>query len=53
MDREIRILADGAAIAKRAAEEFVQAAASAVRTKGFFSVALAGDRPRKRSTASW
>ena len=42
MEREIRILADGAAIAKRAAEEFVQAAASAVRTKGFFSVALAG-----------
>ncbi len=42
MDREIRILADGAAIAKRAAQEFVQAAAVAVRAKGSFDVALAG-----------
>lgn len=42
MEREIRILADGAAIAKRAAQEFVQAAASAVREKGSFNVALAG-----------
>ncbi len=42
MDREIRILADGAAIAQRAAQEFVQAAAAAVRAKGFFNVALAG-----------
>ncbi len=42
MDREIRILADGAAIAKRAAQEFVQAAAEAVRIKGSFNVALAG-----------
>ncbi len=42
MDREIRILADGAAIAKRAAQEFVQAAAAAVRAKGSFNVALAG-----------
>ena len=42
MDREIRILADGAAIAKRAAREFVQAAASAVREKNAFNVALAG-----------
>ena len=39
---EIRILADGAAIAKRAAVEFVQAAASAVRVRGSFAVALAG-----------
>ena len=42
MEREIRILADGAAIAKRAAQEFVQAAASAVREKNAFNVALAG-----------
>jgi 6-phosphogluconolactonase len=42
VDREIRILADGAAIAKRAAQEFVQAAAKAVRARGSFNVALAG-----------
>jgi 6-phosphogluconolactonase len=42
VDREIRILADGAAIAKRAAQEFVQAAAAAVRARGSFNVALAG-----------
>jgi 6-phosphogluconolactonase len=39
---EIRILADGTAIAKRAAVEFVQAAVSAVRDRGSFTVALAG-----------
>jgi 6-phosphogluconolactonase len=42
VEREIRILADGAAIAKRAAQEFVQAAAAAVRDHGAFNVALAG-----------
>lgn len=42
MEREIRILADGAAIAKRAAQEFVQAAAAAVREHDAFNVALAG-----------
>jgi 6-phosphogluconolactonase len=42
MEREIRILADGAAIAKRAAQEFVQAATSVVREKNSFNVALAG-----------
>ena len=42
MEREIRILPDGAAIAQRAAQEFVQAAASAVRERGSFNVALAG-----------
>jgi len=42
VEREIRILADGAAIAKRAAQQFVQAAAPAVREKGSFNVALAG-----------
>jgi 6-phosphogluconolactonase len=40
--REVRILADGAAIAKRAAEEFVRAATSAADGKGCFTVALAG-----------
>jgi 6-phosphogluconolactonase len=42
VEREIRILADGAAIAKRAAKEFIQAAAAAVREKGAFNVVLAG-----------
>jgi 6-phosphogluconolactonase len=42
VEREIRILADGAAIARRAVQEFVQAAASAVRERGSFNVALAG-----------
>jgi 6-phosphogluconolactonase len=42
VEREIRILPDGAAIAKRAAQEFVQAAAAAVRARGSFNVALAG-----------
>jgi 6-phosphogluconolactonase len=42
VEREIRILNDGAAIAKRAAQEFVESATSAVREKGSFNVALAG-----------
>jgi 6-phosphogluconolactonase len=42
VEREIRILADGAAIAKRAAREFIQAAVAAVQQKGSFNVALAG-----------
>jgi 6-phosphogluconolactonase len=42
VEREIRILADAASIAKRAAQEFVQAAAAAVRERGSFNVALAG-----------
>jgi 6-phosphogluconolactonase len=42
VEREIRILADGAAIAKSAAQEFIQAAAAAVREKGVFNVSLAG-----------
>jgi 6-phosphogluconolactonase len=42
VEREIHILADGGAIAKRAAQEFVQAAAAAVREKGAFNVSLAG-----------
>jgi 6-phosphogluconolactonase len=39
---EVRILPDGAAIARRAAQKFVQAAAAAVNKKGSFSVTLAG-----------
>ena len=39
---EVRILADGAAIARRAAQKFAEAAAAAVNEKGSFSVALAG-----------
>jgi 6-phosphogluconolactonase len=42
VNREIRILADGAAIAKRAAQEFVQAAAATVEEKGAFNAVLAG-----------
>ena len=42
MEREIRILADGSAIAKRAAQEFVRAAVAAVSARGSFNVALAG-----------
>jgi len=42
VEREIRILPDGAAIAKRAAQEFVQVARAAVIAKGSFNVALAG-----------
>jgi 6-phosphogluconolactonase len=42
VEREVQILADGAAIPKRAAQEFVQAAATAVRERGAFHVALAG-----------
>lgn len=42
MQREIRILSDGAAIARRAAQEWIEAAAAAVREKGAFDVSLAG-----------
>jgi 6-phosphogluconolactonase len=42
VQREIRILSDVNAIAKRAAHEFLQAATSAVSDKGSFTVALAG-----------
>ena len=40
--REVYILKDNAAIARRAAEEFVKMAQSAVTTQGSFSVALSG-----------
>jgi 6-phosphogluconolactonase len=42
VQRDIRILTNLEAIAKRAAQEFVQAATSAVSERGSFSVALAG-----------
>ena len=42
MEREIRILADAASIAKRAAEEFAQAARTAVGQRNAFRVVLAG-----------
>ena len=40
--RDIRILADPAAITRRAADEFVKAAAEAIAQKGVFNVAFAG-----------
>jgi 6-phosphogluconolactonase len=63
--REVVILADGAAIAKRAAAEFVRIAKEAVAEKGVFTVALAGgstpkalysllvDDPTLRSQLPW
>lgn len=42
MQRDVRILTNQEAIAKRAAQEFVQAATSAVSEKGSFTVALSG-----------
>ena len=42
MAREIRILANGPAVARRAAEEWIASAAAAVQGKGSFNVALSG-----------
>jgi 6-phosphogluconolactonase len=42
VEREVRILPDAATIAKRAAQEFVRAAAAATKQNGSFTVALAG-----------
>lgn len=42
MGREVRILADSATIARRAAKELINAASAAVKEKGSFSIALAG-----------
>jgi 6-phosphogluconolactonase len=39
---EVRILPDAPTIARRAAEEFIKSANAAVKTKGSFTVALAG-----------
>jgi len=40
--RDIRILADSAAVTRRAADEFVKAAVQAVANKGVFTVSLSG-----------
>ncbi len=65
MERQIYILPDGSAIARRAAQEFVQAAAAALREKNSFNVVLAGgstpkalysllaDDPGLRSQVPW
>jgi len=63
--RDIRILADPAAITRRAADEFVKAAAQAIAKKGVFVIAFAGgstpkalyallaDDPAYRSKIAW
>ncbi len=63
--RDIRILADPAAITRRAADEFVKAASEAVAQRGVFNVAFAGgstpkslysllaDDPAYRSKIAW
>jgi len=63
--RDIRILADPAAITRRAADEFVKAAAQTVAKKGVFTVSLSGgstpkvlyamlaDDPAYRSKIPW
>lgn len=62
---EIRILPDGAAIARRGAQKFVEIAAAAIKEKGRFQVALSGgstpkalhallvDDPALRSQVPW
>ena len=42
VQREVRILPDAAAIARRTADEFIKAANAAVAARGVFTVALAG-----------
>ena len=42
VNREVRILADGAAIARRAAKLVVEAGVAAVKEKGVFTISLAG-----------
>lgn len=42
VNREVRILPDANAIARRAAEKIVEAAAAAVNEKGIFTISLAG-----------
>jgi 6-phosphogluconolactonase len=63
--RDIRILADAAAITRRAADEFVKTAAEAVANRGVFNVAFAGgstpkalyallaDDPAYRAKIAW
>lgn len=62
---EVRILPDGAAIARRGARKFVEIAAAAINENGFFRVALSGgstpktlhallvDDPALRSQVPW
>jgi 6-phosphogluconolactonase len=42
VNREVRILPDAAAIARRAAEQIVESAAVAVKDRGVFTISLAG-----------
>jgi 6-phosphogluconolactonase len=42
VNREVQILPDGAAIARRAAEQIVESAAAAVKERGVFTISLAG-----------
>jgi 6-phosphogluconolactonase len=42
VNREVQILPDGGAIAHRAAEKIVEAAAAAVKERGVFTISLAG-----------
>ncbi len=42
MNREIQVLPDGGAIARRAAEKIVEAAAAAVKERAVFTISLAG-----------
>ena len=42
MSREIQVMEDGAALSRAAAEEFVRLAGEAVKSRGMFTVALAG-----------
>ena len=42
VNREVQILPDAAAIARRAAEQIVESAAAAVKERGVFTISLAG-----------
>ena len=42
MNREVQILPDAAAIARRAAERIIESAAAAVKERGVFTISLAG-----------
>jgi 6-phosphogluconolactonase len=42
VNREVQILADAAAIARRAAERIIESAAAAVKERGVFTISLAG-----------
>jgi 6-phosphogluconolactonase len=42
VNREVQILPDAAAIARRAAERIIESAAAAVKERGVFTISLAG-----------